>query len=86
MHYLATIKVLVEADSPAEACDLLSEMLRPAVVDWTYLGQDMPISQYMVDPDYPGAPMLATPSEVEIGKDYEEGDLSRLGDVKTYFP
>lgn len=57
--YLATIQVLVKADSEAEACDALSEGLRGIVRDWSYLRVG---GQYL------------SPSETYIREPYEEGD------------
>jgi hypothetical protein len=47
MYYKATIEILVDVETEAEACDCLSETLRPllrefepqsSVIDWRYHG------------------------------------------------
>jgi hypothetical protein len=77
-YFIATIKVLVKADSQAEACDLISETLRPATVDWTYLGLNYPLTPLV--PELMQNP-YRSPSEITLPDNYDEGDIFNMGEV-----
>lgn len=73
--YLATIKVLVDADSESEACDVIGELLRGDVVDWCYLLEgDDPTPYTLADWKGPQQPTACYPTPFEIPDNYEEGD------------
>ena len=67
--YVATIQLLIVANTQAEACDGVSAILELADInlkDWAYLRVR----------DYAGKWMFSGPFEVEIADgDYEEGDF-----------
>lgn len=70
MHYVATVQILVRADSQAEACDGISGMLRECgcpnfLIDWAYFKQG---NEYI------------RPSLVTIPKGYREGDMWTTGE------
>ena len=70
MAQIATIQILVEADSPAEAADFMSETLRdmPGVLDWSYFNPEV---MQLTPTDEHG---YCSPTEREHGPDYEEGN------------
>lgn len=78
MHYIATVKMIVEADDEAEACDAISEALRGAAFDWMYLTPETPISRFIPD-TLTGQGQYTKPTPVEVGSDYEEGDVGDPG-------
>jgi hypothetical protein len=64
--YMATIKVLIDVESEAEASDVMSSLLSEcskmfdpdnALIDWAY---------------------ITAPIEVEYNEEYEEGDVNRI--------
>jgi hypothetical protein len=76
--FFATIKVLIRADSEAEACDVMSETLRQpnafeegGVVDWTYLREGDPLTP--VVECKPSGTHLHSPYECPIPLPYDEG-------------
>lgn len=74
--YVATIKLLVEAKSEAEACDLISETLsdQRGFVDWGYVMEGDTLTP-LEPPDAGDGPWWHSPSPYLIDDDYEEGDF-----------
>ena len=66
--YIATVQVVVFAESSADACDWFSETLRaaPDLVDWQYFRPENGVSPV----DGNG---LCYPSPIDIPADYSEG-------------
>lgn len=74
--YLATVKLLIEAESEAEACDAVAEALRPAFVDWAWLSAGCPAS-HLTQGELSNT-YFTSPVEVQVEEPYEEGDFLRL--------
>jgi len=63
-RFVATIHVLVPNDvsNTSEACDWLSETLRPLVSDWAYVGDGDAVAD-------------GSPVEIDCSNDAEEGEF-----------
>lgn len=71
--YLATVKLLIEAESEAEACDAVAEALRPAFVDWSYLSAGCPAS--CAHKSNLGTGARTSPILVQAEEPYQEDDF-----------
>lgn len=71
--YIATLQVLINADTRGEACDAVSNLLHrddgvdTGIFDWSYCHQSMPVPPC----DEFG---FCSPAETQVSEDYQEGD------------
>lgn len=68
MAQIATVQILMDVDTSAEADALLCEVLHgDVIVDWTYLAKDMQVTPINEDG-------VCYPSNCEYGPDYQKGN------------